>query len=52
LIDAGHLSLPEVAAAAGFADQSQMTKIFQKMIGTTPGRLRRLGARPPASSSR
>jgi AraC family transcriptional regulator len=52
LIDAGHLSLPEVAAAAGFADQSQMTKIFHKMIGTTPGRLRKLGSRRLASSSR
>jgi transcriptional regulator GlxA family with amidase domain len=44
LIDAGHLTLPEVAVAAGFADQSQMTKIFHKLIGTTPGRLRRLGS--------
>jgi AraC-like DNA-binding protein len=41
LIGAGHLTLAQVAAAAGFADQSQMTKIFKKLLGTTPGRLRR-----------
>jgi AraC-like DNA-binding protein len=41
LIDAGELSLAQVAVAVGFADQSQMTKIFRKLIGTTPGRLRK-----------
>jgi AraC-like DNA-binding protein len=52
LIVSSHLSLAEVAVAAGFADQSQMTKIFQKLTGTTPGRLRRLGSGRLASSAR
>jgi AraC-like DNA-binding protein len=40
LIDAGQLSLAQVAMAVGFADQSQMTKMFRKLLGTTPGRCR------------
>jgi AraC-like DNA-binding protein len=41
LIEEGRLTLAEVAIAVGFADQSQMTKAFQKLIGTTPGRYRK-----------
>jgi AraC-like DNA-binding protein len=51
LICTGHLTLAQVAAAAGFADQSQMTKIFHKLLGTTPGRLRRALSALCASSS-
>jgi AraC family transcriptional regulator len=40
LIDAGELGLARVAAAVGFADQSQMTKIFRQLRCTTPGRIR------------
>jgi AraC family transcriptional regulator len=52
LISRGHLSLAQVAAVTGFADQSQMTKIFQKLLGTTPGRLRRGGPRRLGGSPR
>jgi len=41
LIEAGELSLAQVALASGFADQSQMTKMFRKFLGTTPGRFRK-----------
>ena len=34
-------SLAHVAVSVGFADQSQMTKGFRKVLGTTPGQLRR-----------
>ena len=40
LIIRGQLSLAEVAAAVGFADQSQMTRVFQRVLSTTPGELR------------
>jgi AraC-like DNA-binding protein len=51
LIDAGQLSLAQVAAAVGFADQSQMTKMFRKLLGTTPGRLRK-GRAPDENRAR
>jgi AraC family transcriptional regulator len=40
----GNLELPlaEVAQAAGFADQSHLTRIFKRFSGTTPGALRAL----------
>jgi AraC family transcriptional regulator len=41
LIDAGGLSLAQIAVEVGFADQSQMTKMFRKLIGTTPARFRK-----------
>ncbi len=41
LIDGEHHSLADVAMAVGFADQSQMTKMFSKLVKTTPGRFRR-----------
>jgi AraC family transcriptional regulator len=34
------LSLKEVAASSGFADQSHMTRAFQKFLRTTPGAYR------------
>jgi AraC family transcriptional regulator len=37
LLRAGELSLKEIAAAAGFADQAHMTRMFRAKLGTTPG---------------
>jgi AraC family transcriptional regulator len=37
-----NLSLAEIAYAAGFSSQAHMTSTFTRMIGTTPGRLRRV----------
>jgi AraC family transcriptional regulator len=37
-----HLSLPEVALACGFSDQSHFTRVFTKLSGTSPGTWRRL----------
>jgi AraC family transcriptional regulator len=34
------LSLAEVAAQAGFSDQSQLTRHFKRLIGVTPGQFR------------
>ena len=36
------LSLAEVAAGAGFADQSHFTRSFRSYAGVTPGRYREL----------
>jgi AraC family transcriptional regulator len=36
------LSLAEIAACAGFSDQSQFTHHFKRLVGVTPGRFRRL----------
>ena len=36
----GDRSLAEIAAAAGFADQSHFTRLFRRYVGTTPGRFR------------
>ncbi|MEY4544844.1 MAG: hypothetical protein RL685_1039 [Pseudomonadota bacterium] len=47
LIAAGELNLSQVALVVGFADQSQMTKMFRKVLGTTPARLRK---HPPEPS--
>ena len=33
-------SLAEIAAATGFADQSQSTVVFRQEVGLTPGRFR------------
>lgn len=41
--------LATVALEAGFADQSHMTRAFVAVLGTSPGRLRRLATRPLAS---
>lgn len=40
LLRAGDLSLKEVAAAAGFADQAHMTRMFRARLGCTPGQYR------------
>ena len=37
----GDLGLAELAATTGFADQSHMTRVFRRMLGTTPARFRR-----------
>ena len=34
------LSLAEVAAHAGFSDQSQFSRHFKRLVGVTPGQLR------------
>jgi AraC family transcriptional regulator len=36
----GDLSLAEVAAHAGFSDQSQFTHHFKRLVGVTPGQFR------------
>ncbi len=37
----GSTSLAEVAAACGFADQSHLTRHYKRVLGVTPGRVRR-----------
>jgi AraC family transcriptional regulator len=34
------LSLAEVAAGAGFSDQSQFSRHFKRLVGVTPGQFR------------
>jgi len=36
----GDRSLAEIAAEAGFSDQSHFTRLFRRYVGTTPGRFR------------
>jgi AraC-like DNA-binding protein len=36
----GDSTLAEVAARAGFADQSQFSRHFKRLVGVTPGRFR------------
>jgi len=47
------LSLADVAASAGFSDQSQLTRHFKRTVGVTPGRFRASsrGDEQPASTS-
>jgi AraC family transcriptional regulator len=40
LLQEGDLSLAEVAACAGFSDQSQFSHTFKRVVGVTPGRFR------------
>lgn len=35
------LSLPEIALAVGFSDQSHLTRHFRQLLGTSPGQFRR-----------
>jgi AraC family transcriptional regulator len=35
-----HMSLPEIAQAAGFSDQSQFNRTFKRLMGITPGAFR------------
>jgi len=44
LLETSSLSVGEIAAAAGFYDQSHFTKRFRKVTGTTPLRYRRAQA--------
>jgi AraC-like DNA-binding protein len=37
---AADLSLAEVAAHAGFSDQSQFSHHFKRLVGVTPGQFR------------
>jgi AraC family transcriptional regulator len=37
----GDLTLAEVAACAGFSDQSQFSQHFKRIVGVTPGQLRK-----------
>jgi AraC family transcriptional regulator len=37
------LTLADVAAGTGFADQSHLTRVFKQVTGLTPGRYRRAG---------
>jgi AraC family transcriptional regulator len=36
----GDTPLAEIAASAGFADQSHFTRVFRRQVGTTPGQYR------------
>ena len=36
----GDFSLAEIAACAGFSDQSQFTHHFKRVVGVTPGQFR------------
>ena len=40
LLQGGDLSLADVAAHAGFSDQSQFSRHFKQVVGVTPGRFR------------
>ena len=35
------LSLPEIALATGFSDQSHLTRHFRQLVGMSPGQFRR-----------
>ncbi|WP_329192547.1 MULTISPECIES: helix-turn-helix transcriptional regulator [unclassified Streptomyces] len=41
----------EVATAAGFYDQSHLTRHFKRVVGTTPGRFARLKGPPPGGTA-
>ncbi|TVR55661.1 MAG: helix-turn-helix domain-containing protein [Spirochaetaceae bacterium] len=45
LLRATDLRLAEIAALAGFEDQSYFTKVFKRTTGTSPGRYRETGGR-------
>src|SRR5262245_29884765 len=42
LLHSRQFSLPEVALACGFSDQSHFTRVFTRLSGTSPGAWRRL----------
>lgn len=49
LLEAGDLSIAEIAALTGFADQAHLTRVLRRLVGATPGALRRTqqsGTRP------
>ncbi|MGU3493805.1 helix-turn-helix transcriptional regulator [Xanthobacteraceae bacterium A53D] len=41
MLERGDMTLTEIAAAAGFADQAHLTRVFRRAIGQTPGAFRR-----------
>jgi AraC-like DNA-binding protein len=41
LLSAGDMPIAEVAAQAGFSDQSHMTNVFRRLSGLTPSQYRR-----------
>jgi AraC-like DNA-binding protein len=41
LLAGTNLSLSEIAFAAGFSDQSHLTRLFRQIVRTTPGQFRR-----------
>lgn len=41
LLSRPQISLAEIAALCGFADQSHLTRLFTKVVGTSPGKWRR-----------
>jgi transcriptional regulator GlxA family with amidase domain len=45
MIQTSELPLVEIAAAAGFASQSHLGRIFRQTYGVTPGELRKQSAR-------
>jgi AraC family transcriptional regulator len=38
----GRSSLADVALACGFGDQSHLTRVFTRLVGTSPGAWRRV----------
>jgi AraC family transcriptional regulator len=40
LLQGGDLSLAEIAARAGFLDQSQLSRHFKRLVGVTPRKFR------------
>jgi AraC-like DNA-binding protein len=40
-LSAGDMPIAEVAAQAGFSDQSHMTNVFRRLSGFTPSQYRR-----------
>jgi AraC family transcriptional regulator len=51
LVIGSDLSLAEIAAECGFADQSHLTRSFRRAYGRTPGRQRREGGRSAGRST-
>lgn len=43
----GEVTLSEVAAACGFADQAHFSRLFRQAVGTPPGQWRRENPSPP-----
>jgi AraC family transcriptional regulator len=51
LLSGSSLSLSELALAAGFADQSHLTRSFKRQVGATPGSWRRMCRDAPVLSA-
>ncbi len=48
-LDQSEESIAAIAYDCGFGSQSHMTSVFTKLVGITPGKLRRQASREPAS---